>query len=168
MKQIILAEIKKIITERAKWTKELVQKEAEKYGNRGEFQKKSPNAYSAALLRINEIERRLETPISNETIGREPTKEMFEASVDGQPFDMERWGQYYRPAGSAAPAGAADTEEFAPAPVAKPTPAKAAALEEDDPVEVAEAIAAAPVKAAASSNKAEDILAMIRARQKTA
>jgi hypothetical protein len=93
---------------------------------------------------------------------------MFEASVDGQPFDMERWGQYSRPAGSAAPAGAADTEEFAPTPVAKPTPAKAAALEEDDPAEVAEAIAAAPVKAAASSNKAEDILAMIRARQKTA
>ena len=40
MKQIILNEIKKIITERTKWTKELVQKEAEKYGNRGEFQKK--------------------------------------------------------------------------------------------------------------------------------
>ena len=48
MKQIILAEIKKIITERVKWTKELVQKEAEKYGNRGEFQKKSSNAYEAA------------------------------------------------------------------------------------------------------------------------
>ena len=95
-------------------------------------------------------------------------KAMFEASVDGQPFDMERWGQYYRPAGSAAPAGAADTEEFVPTPVSKPTPAKAVALEEDDPVEVAEAIATAPVKAAASSNKAEDILAMIRARQKTA
>ena len=48
MKQIILNEIKKIITERTKWTKELVQKEAEKYGNRGEFQKKSQNAYNAA------------------------------------------------------------------------------------------------------------------------
>jgi hypothetical protein len=48
MKQIILNEIKKIITERTKWTKELVQKEAEKYGNRGEFQKKSVNAYNAA------------------------------------------------------------------------------------------------------------------------
>jgi hypothetical protein len=49
MKKIILAEIKKIIAERVKWTKELIQKEAEKYGNRGEFQKKSPNAYSSAL-----------------------------------------------------------------------------------------------------------------------
>lgn len=26
-------------------------------------------------------------------------KEMFEASVDGEAFDVERWGQYYRPAG---------------------------------------------------------------------
>ena len=25
-------------------------------------------------------------------------KEMFEASVDGEPYDMERWGQYFKPA----------------------------------------------------------------------
>ena len=24
---------------------------------------------------------------------------MFEASVDGEAFDMERWGQYFKPAG---------------------------------------------------------------------
>jgi hypothetical protein len=33
-------------------------------------------------------------------------KEMFEASVDGQPYDTERWGQYFRPAGVQAPGGA--------------------------------------------------------------
>ena len=94
-------------------------------------------------------------------------KEMFEASVDGQPFDMERWGQYYRPAGVAAPGGSAstDTDEETPVAVAKPTPAKAMDLEEDDPIEVAAAVASAPVQAPTSSNKAEDILAMIRARQ---
>ena len=32
-------------------------------------------------------------------------KEMFEASVDGRPYDNERWGQYYRPYGLEAPAG---------------------------------------------------------------
>jgi hypothetical protein len=48
MKQIILEEIKKIIMERISWTKEMVQKEADKYSSRGEFQKKSPNADSAA------------------------------------------------------------------------------------------------------------------------
>ena len=32
-------------------------------------------------------------------------KEMFEASVDGQPYDAERFAQYYRPYGVEAPAG---------------------------------------------------------------
>jgi len=91
-------------------------------------------------------------------------KEMFEASVDGQPFDMERWGQYYRPAGSTAPAGAAaDAEEFAPAPVSKPSPAAARVVEADDEPEMA--AASTPVTTPVASNKAEDILAMIRSRQ---
>ena len=93
-------------------------------------------------------------------------KEMFEASVDGQPFDMERWGQYYRPAGTQAPAGspaaAVDADEDTPAPTAKSVPKSATSGFEDDDAPVA----AAPVaKPAASSQKAEDILAMIRARQ---
>jgi hypothetical protein len=91
-------------------------------------------------------------------------KDMFEASVDGQPFDAERWGQYYRPAGMSAPVGtaaAADVDEDTP--VAKPA-AKAAPVDafddEDTPV------ATAPVSKPAEGNKkAEDILAMIRARQ---
>ena len=95
-------------------------------------------------------------------------KEMFEASVDGQPYDTERWGAYYRPAGVSAPAGAAaSTAESAPvARVSAPSP-----VTEDDipPFDTDEpAVATAPVtKPAASSQKAEDILAMIRARQKT-
>lgn len=94
-------------------------------------------------------------------------KEMFEASVDGQPFDMERWGQYYRPAGVAAPSGsAAHSNEDAPAPAAKPSPVAAQPVEDDDESEVAAAVAATPVEKPAAANKAEDILAMIRARQK--
>jgi len=93
-------------------------------------------------------------------------KEMFEASVDGQPFDMERWGQYYRPAGVAAPSGNATNDaddEDTDRPVPKPTPLAARAVEADDEPEAA----AAPVaKAAAGGSKAEDILAMIRSRQK--
>jgi len=93
-------------------------------------------------------------------------KEMFEASVDGQPYDTDRWGQYYRPAGVQAPAGGGshDDEESAPrsAPVAKPAPVAAEPFEADEP-----AVASAPVQtpSAPASNKAEDILAMIRARQ---
>jgi hypothetical protein len=94
-------------------------------------------------------------------------KEMFEASVDGQPYDTERWGQYFRPAGVQAPAGgtttAASVDEDAPAPAAKPAlkvAAPASDFDEDDAP-----AATAPVAKPAATGKAEDILAMIRARQ---
>ena len=103
-------------------------------------------------------------------------KEMFEASVDGQAYDTERWGAYYRPRGVSAPAGGTTA---APAPQAVPQAAPVAtaapAVAEDDvpftpdPVVVEEAPApTAPVTTpAAGSQRAEDILAMIRNRQKT-
>jgi hypothetical protein len=94
-------------------------------------------------------------------------KEMFEASVDGQPFDNERWGSYYRPYGLEAPAGAtavqttATTETRAPAtaPVAEPSTAPW----EEDAIAAAESIKIPTAQP--SSDKAQDILAMIRARQ---
>ena len=91
-------------------------------------------------------------------------QEMFEASVDGEAYDEARWGQYFRPAGMAARTGdpvapAAST----PAPAATPAPEAA-------PAPVAEAAPeAAPAPAAeaapAEGGNAQDILAMIRARQ---
>ena len=93
-------------------------------------------------------------------------KEMFEASVDGQSYDTERWGQYFRPAGVAAPAGS--TAESAPtaqaaAPKAAPAPVSSSFDDEEDDVPVASAPVATP---AGGGDKAQDILAMIRARQK--
>jgi hypothetical protein len=97
-------------------------------------------------------------------------KEMFEASVDGQAYDSERWGQYFRPPGVNAPAGAdsestaapravvdghGDVHEVKPAAKAEPAP-----FDDDEP-----AAAAEPVSAAGSNRNAQDILAMIRARQ---
>jgi hypothetical protein len=95
-------------------------------------------------------------------------KEMFEASVDGQPYDTARWGQYFRPAGVQAPAGAApaiDDETAPAAPVVRaPAPAAAPVANwEDDAAEAA----SAPIAATKPAQKAEDILAMIRSRQKT-
>ena len=94
-------------------------------------------------------------------------QEMFEASVNGESYDPARWGQYFRPAGVAAPAG---TTEEAPAVKAAPAVVKAAPAatsQFDDEEETA--TAATPVAAAkAPTQKAEDILAMIRARQKSA
>ena len=91
-------------------------------------------------------------------------QEMFEASVDGEAFDADRWGQYFRPAGMAARTGdpvtptATATPTPAPAPAASPAPV-AETTPEPTPAPAAEA---AP---AGGDNKAEDILSMIRARQ---
>ena len=94
-------------------------------------------------------------------------KEMFEASVDGQSYDTERWGQYFRPAGVTAPAGSGTgsthADEEPPALVTKTAPAPASSFDDEDDTP---AVASAPVEAKAGTQKAEDILAMIRARQK--
>ena len=96
-------------------------------------------------------------------------KEMFEASVDGQPFDNERWGAYYRPYGLEAPAGA--TAEKTTASIATSAPATAPVAESapwEDEVSKAEASFSEPIvvpKATPSTDKTQDILAMIRARQ---
>jgi hypothetical protein len=96
-------------------------------------------------------------------------KEMFEASVDGQAYDPERWGQYFKPAGFQTKGGD-DTAASAPAPAAKAAPAPAAPAQSSAPFDTDEEdapVATAPVTAAKpSSQKAEDILAMIRNRSK--
>ena len=64
-------------------------------------------------------------------------KEMFEASVDGKPYDPDRWSQYFRPAGVSAPAGgstaAAAPVEAAEAPAARPAAPATSSFDEDDP-----------------------------------
>ena len=96
-------------------------------------------------------------------------KEMFEASVDGQAYDAERWGNYYKPRGQFnAPATA--TPNASAEVAATPAPAVAAPVAETVVVPVAEAVTAptAPVETpAGGGQRAEDILAMIRNRQKT-
>ena len=96
-------------------------------------------------------------------------KEMFEASVDGQAYDPDRWSQYFKPSGFQSKGGNDDVESAAPA-VAKATPApvqSAASFDADDEDDAP--VATAPVATPAakpSSQKAEDILAMIRNRSK--
>jgi hypothetical protein len=94
-------------------------------------------------------------------------KEMFEASVDGQPYDTERWGQYFRPAGVGAPGGGTDdTATAAPAAAAaRPTPVAAPVAEAAPWEEDAAEAAAAPIAAPKATQNAQDILAMIRSRQ---
>ena len=89
-------------------------------------------------------------------------KEMFEASVDGEAYDLERWGQYFKPAGMGQATGD-------PNKAAAPRAAPVAAAEEDAPWEEPATPAAKPTPAAPageSASRAQDILAMIRNRQK--
>jgi len=95
-------------------------------------------------------------------------KEMFEASVDGQPYDVERWGAYYRPYGVDAPAGSSSSSTSTaaaapatPAPTATPTPVPTAPV----PAPQTETVAAPAAAPEGESKRAEDILAMIRNRQ---
>jgi hypothetical protein len=95
-------------------------------------------------------------------------KEMFEASVDGQPFDNERWGSYYRPYGLEAPAGATADKQTASTGTSAPATAPVAETSapwEEDAMAAAESIKVPTATAQPSSDKAQDILAMIRARQ---
>ena len=84
-------------------------------------------------------------------------QEMFEASVDGQPYDPDKWGTMYKPYGldtgnATKPAESADkvdeVETKAADKVEEPGAAEEAVVETK------------------SNAKAEDILAMIRSRQK--
>ena len=88
-------------------------------------------------------------------------KEMFEASVDGEPFDVSRWGQYYKPAGMSQSTGdpvkqqpkASSTDDYEDeTPTAKEAPAPKAAPKTET--------------ATGGDSRAQDILAMIRNRQK--
>ena len=93
-------------------------------------------------------------------------KEMFEASVDGEPYDMERWGQYFKPAGMSQNTG--DPNKASSAPKAAPAPQASHSDEDDTPAPQASA-APAPASAPAAEggdSRAQDILAMIRNRQK--
>ena len=101
--------------------------------------------------------------------------EMFKASVDGELYDESRFGQYYRPAGMASsPSSNASATTTA---TATPTPAPQAEVKVETPVveakveapaaqpEVATATATASATDDKSKASADDILAMIRARQ---
>jgi hypothetical protein len=80
-------------------------------------------------------------------------KEMFEQSVDGEAYDMEKFGSYFRPAGMSARTGD---------PVKAVTPNPTPATKVETPTK---AVAEETVAPTTDNNKAEDILKMIRNRQ---
>ena len=112
----------------------------------------------------------------NDFLPKKPTEveikvmeEMFRASVDGEPYDADKYSQYFRPGGFKAPATgsgttalpqgeAVKTETAQPTVTATPEPTPAPQPETAPAPEQ-------PAQTSGGNSKAEDILAMIRARQ---
>lgn len=132
----------------------------EKYGlyNLADFLPKRPDANELAIM-----------------------KEMFEASVNGEPYQL-KWANHFKPMGvnltgataASAPAATVDVDDDEVVPVTKPvasarvtpktTVTPTPKVDEDDEPPFETEPVAKPAKT--SSQRAEDILAMIRNRQK--
>ena len=99
--------------------------------------------------------------------------EMFESSVDGNLYDPEKFGSYYKPYGldvgntKSTPKTEATETKTASAPVQETAPAQAPAPKAEVKAEPVMAEAKAPASASANggSTDAADILAMIRNRK---
>lgn len=116
-------------------------------------------------------------------------KEMFEASVDGEPYDMERWGKFFKPVGfkgarsddakrnaSPAPHPQAQKEDITLVQTPAKQPMDYSSIDDDEvPFDGGVRVSApAPTKTASSpapstsdaGSRAADIIALIRNRQK--
>lgn len=93
-------------------------------------------------------------------------KEMFQASVNDEAYDPERWGQFYRPSGFQA-SGSAAPRAAAPAAAAADEPATNAFAALQASATAAPAAPSAPAAPAGGAAKPSvaDIMAMIKAKQ---
>jgi hypothetical protein len=91
-------------------------------------------------------------------------KEMFEASVDGKPYDLDSWGQYYKPYGVRA-GSSSKTDDNDMSMDEENVPSNT----NSKPAVEQPAVASEPVKVPQNTGSvnAQDILQMIRERQKT-
>jgi hypothetical protein len=87
-------------------------------------------------------------------------KEMFTASYEGESYDPDKWGAYYRPYGLDTPASNNSASDASETVVSKKA---AVVVEDEEPVTKSSEPVVVPKST--SSDKAQDILAMIRARQ---
>ena len=88
-------------------------------------------------------------------------QEMFEASVDGEAYDSDRWSPYYRPAGVSARTG----DPNKPASTVRPVTESVAESKPAESKPAEETSTPTPAEAPTNGSDAQDILAMIRARQ---
>ena len=91
-------------------------------------------------------------------------KELFEKSVEGEAYDLEQYGQYFRPAGVAYNKPQTPVAE-APATTTATASEPAPAVSQPAPAPQPEAAPATAAPAGDSAKRAEDILKLIRSRQ---
>lgn len=145
---------------------------------KGQYADYSTSSFARRERALNEVELQAIATHGlynlNDFMPKKPTKEevdviydMFKASVDGELYDPQRWGQYFKPSGLNIAGMSHDDAEVATpaAPVsapARPTVVKPAVVDEDDdpPFETNTAPAAGEQK-----KNVNDILAMIRNRK---
>ena len=153
-----------------------------KKGTNGKFADYAASTWSRRTRPLSEAEqaaiKQYGLPDLATALPKKPTeaelaviKEMFEASIDGEPYDPERWGAYYKPYGLEVKA----QPKAAQAPAAQKPAPKAAPFVADDDFEsdvvaaedsVASKTAQAEPAESVGSPKAQAILDMIRNRQK--
>jgi hypothetical protein len=94
-------------------------------------------------------------------------QEMFEASVDGEAYDPDRFGQYFRAPGMSAPTGDPNKASAPASAPATPTPTPASEPVAETVADPAPAQTTTPAAEddKPSSERAQDILNMIRSRQ---
>ena len=93
--------------------------------------------------------------------------EMFEASVDGQLYDADKWSKHYRPSGVqiSGAGAAADTDEDTAKATSAPVPRSAPVASQSAPAAATAPIA--PADTGAAKPSVDDILKMIRNRTST-
>jgi len=106
---------------------------------------------------------------------KEPTEaevkiiaELFAKSVEGEAYDLEQYGQYFRPAGVAyqgKPQVAVPTASAPAAPVTEAAPTAAPVTESAPAPQPAQVSPSTQAPAGDSAKRAEDILKLIRSRQ---
>jgi hypothetical protein len=98
-------------------------------------------------------------------------KEMLAASIDGEAYDMDRWGQYFKPAGMGGTGSSTGSPVAAAAPVSRPAPvARDAEIADDEPAFVpadasSDKTAVTPSGSTSSGTRAADIIAAIKNRK---
>lgn len=95
-------------------------------------------------------------------------KEMFEASVDGDAFDMDRWGSYYKPTGYTQNTGDNSSTENRTS--FKSNEVKSETTEDETPIQEVSSTESEDddnnTNSSSASSRAQDILTAIRNRQK--